>query len=162
MSLPVEYLVPKYQDNLYQAAFAVLQNCADAQDAVQLVFIKYHRLEQEFENEDHIRKWLFRLVINQARDIRRSFWRRHRASITEAVENIAEELESGEDRALFEAVCSLPGMYRITLQLFYYEDFSVREIADLMSVSESAVKKRLSRGRQMLRDVLEKEESRHV
>lgn len=78
------------------------------------------------------------------------------------MENIAEELESGEDRALFEAVCSLPGMYRITLQLFYYGDFSVREIADLMSVSESAVKKRLSRGRQMLRDVLEKEESRHV
>lgn len=51
MRLPVEYLVPKYQDNLYQAAFAVLQNCADAQDAVQLVFIKYHRLEQEFETK---------------------------------------------------------------------------------------------------------------
>lgn len=69
MRLPVEYVVPKYQTNLYQAAFAILQDFADAQDAVQMVFIKYHRLNLDYENEDHIRRWLFRSALNQAKDI---------------------------------------------------------------------------------------------
>lgn len=162
MRLPVEVLVPRYQNNLYQTAFAVLQDPADAQDAVQLVFIKYHRLDLEYENEDHIRRWLFRLVLNQAKDIRRSFWRSHRAELTEAVNQTAAQYQAPEDRHLFESVSRLPEKYRIMLQLFYYEEFSIREIADVTALSEAAVKKRLSRGRMMLREMLEKEGSGYV
>lgn len=156
MKLPVEYLIPKYQNNLYQAAFSILQDPADAQDAVQLAFIKYHRTGQDYTDESHIRSWLFRTVLNQAKDIRRAFWRRSRTSLDETAAMIA--FETPQDRGLFEAVCQLPAGYRVVLQLFYYEDFSIREIAGLADLTEATVKKRLSRGRKMLRERLEGEE----
>ena len=48
----------------------------------------------------------------------------------------------------------LPEKYRIVIHLFYYEDYSVREIADILKLSESNVKVRLTRGRTLLRNVL--------
>jgi len=162
MRLPVEYVVPKYQTNLYQAAFAILQDVADAQDAVQMVFIKYHRLNLDYENEDHIRRWLFRSALNQAKDIRRSFWRKNRAELTDGVHQTAALYQDPLDRHLFESVSRLHEKYRVMLQLFYYEEFSIREIAEVITLSEAAVKKRLSRGREMLREMLEKEGSGDV
>jgi RNA polymerase sigma-70 factor (ECF subfamily) len=162
MRLPVEYVVPKYQTNLYQAAFAILQDFADAQDAVQMVFIKYHRLNLDYENEDHIRRWLFRSALNQAKDIRRSFWRKNQTELTDDVHQTAALYQDPLDRHLFESVSRLPEKYRVMLQLFYYEEFSIREIAEVTALSEAAVKKRLSRGRKMLREMLEKEGSGDV
>ena len=59
-----------------------------------------------------------------------------------------------ESERLFEAVIALPQKYRIVVHLFYYEDYSVHEMAELLSLSESNVKTRLSRARAMLRDTL--------
>ncbi|MEY8381195.1 RNA polymerase sigma factor [Ileibacterium valens] len=159
MKLSVEYLIPKYQDNLYQAAFSVLQNPADAQDAVQTTMIRYHYLNQEFEDEEHIRKWLFKTVINASKDIRRSFWRRNKVSLEETMASI--EFERIQDQSLFQEVCSLPEKYRIVIQLFYYEEFTIQEISQLLSITQSNVKKRLSRARDKLRNVLEQEDE-HV
>lgn len=142
---------------MYQAAYAVLQNMADAQDAVQLTFIKYHEKDLDYESEEHMRRWLFRTVLNQAKDIRRSFWRKNRTELNEAITAI---FETPEDRQLFEEVSALPPSYRVVLQLYYYEDFSVKEIAQMIHLSQAAVKKRLSRGRQLLKNHL-KGESEH-
>ena len=62
-----------------------------------------------------------------------------------------------QSRDLFEEVMKLPEKYRIVIHLFYYEDYSVREIADILKLSESNVKVRLSRGRAMLKDSLKEE-----
>ena len=51
----------------------------------------------------------------------------------------------------------IPEKYRIVIHLFYYEDYSVREIADILTLSESNVKVRLTRGRTLLRNVLKEE-----
>ena len=60
-------------------------------------------------------------------------------------------------RDLFEEVMKLPDKYRIVIHLFYYEDYSVREIADILKLSESNVKTRLSRGRSLLKTALKEE-----
>ncbi|WP_438591120.1 RNA polymerase sigma factor [Faecalibaculum rodentium] len=138
-------LIVEYQDNLYKAALAVLRDPADSQDAVQLTFIKYCQSDLDFRDREHIRKWLFRTVLNQSKDIRRAFWRRSRTALDESV--AAPEFRSQISQELYEAVSSLPSKYRVTLQLYYYEDFSIREIAQLTGQSETAVKTRLSRGR---------------
>lgn len=145
MKQTVEYVIPKYQNSLYQAAYAALQDPADAQDAVQLTFIKYYRKAPDFKDEEHLRKWLFRTVLNQAKDIRRAFWRRNRTELNEAI-----AFETTADRQLFEEVRALPATYRIVMQLYYYEDFSVGEISQLTRLSQSAVKQRLARGRRLL------------
>ena len=58
---------------------------------------------------------------------------------------------------MFEAVMNLPEKYRIVVHLFYYEDYTVHEIADILKLSESNVKVRLSRGRALLKEKLQEE-----
>ncbi|WP_354022683.1 RNA polymerase sigma factor [Faecalibaculum rodentium] len=110
-------LIPEYQDNLYKAALAVLRDPADSQDAVQLTFIKYCQSDLDFRDREYIRKWLFRTVLNQSKDIRRAFWRRSRTALDESV--AAPEFRSQISQELYEAVSSLPSKYRVTLQLYY-------------------------------------------
>lgn len=155
MKLPVETLIWRYENNLYQAAYSVLQNRADAQDAVQLAFIQYVQDPDSFESEEHIRRWLFRTVLNKAKDIRRSFWRRNRTDLDETIQNMS--FEQPKDLDLFSAVSALPRTYRVVLQLYYYEEFSIREISQMLSISENAVKKRLSRARNLLKEKLDEE-----
>ena len=65
--------------------------------------------------------------------------------------------ETKEDSILFETVLNLPEKYRVVIHLFYYEDLCIREIAQILKVSESNVKVRLSRGRKLLKDVLKED-----
>lgn len=152
MRLETEYVIHKYQQNLYLAAFSVLQNQADAQDALQMTFIKYHHQSGEFENEEHIRRWLFKTVFNQAKDLRRSFWRRNRTSLDEVAQDAA--FEKPEDQELFMAVGQLPEKERMVLQLYYFENYSTKEMAQLLGQSEAAIRKRLSRARAKLKSLL--------
>ena len=65
--------------------------------------------------------------------------------------------ETPEAENLFETVMHLPEKYRIVIHLYYYEDYTVREIADILKLSESNVKIRLSRGRALLKEALKEE-----
>ena len=65
--------------------------------------------------------------------------------------------ETPESENLFETVMKLPEKYRIVIHLFYYEDYSVQEIANIMQITQSNVKVRLSRGRQLLKECLKEE-----
>lgn len=152
MRLPVETLVERYHQNLFAVAFNVCKNREDAEEVVQDAFIQYHLKRLEFQSEEHIRAWLIRVTINKAKNATRTFWRRHRTSLEETM--AALNFNDQESEQLFEAVMALPQKYRIVVHLFYYEDYSVHEMAELLSLSESNVKTRLSRARAMLRDTL--------
>lgn len=152
MRLPVEMLVERYHQNLFAVAFNVCKNREDAEEVVQDAFIQYHLKRLDFQSEEHIRAWLIRVTINKAKNAARTFWRRHRTSLEETM--AALNFNDQESEQLFEAVMALPQKYRIVVHLFYYEDYSVHEMAELLSLSESNVKTRLSRARAMLRDTL--------
>ena len=155
MRLPMQKLFEKYQGNLYAAAFNVCKNAEDAEDVVQDTFIQYYSLKKEFESEEHIRAWLLRVTINKAKNMNRTFWRRNKQSLEDYMETLSFETpESGE---LFEAAMNLPEKYRIVIHLFYYEDYSIHEIAGILKLSESNVKVRLSRGRSLLKEKLQEE-----
>lgn len=138
-----------------QAAFNTCQNQMDAEDVVQETFVQYYTSRKEFESEQHIRAWLLRVVINKARNINRTFWKKNKCSLEDYIETLT--FPNSQSRDLFEEVMKLPDKYRIVIHLFYYEDYSVREIADILKLSESNVKVRLSRGRALLRDSLKEE-----
>ena len=152
MRLPVETLVERYHQNLFAVAFNVCKNREDAEEVVQDAFIQYHLKRLDFQSEEHIRAWLIRVTINKAKNAARTFWRRHRTSLEETMAALT--FDDQESEQLFEAVMALPQKYRIVVHLFYYEDYSVHEMAKLLSLSESNVKTRLSRARAMLRDTL--------
>ena len=155
MRQPVQQLIERYQNSLYAAAFNTCQNQMDAEDVVQETFVQYYTSRKEFESEQHIRAWLLRVVIYKARNINRTFWKNNKCSLEDYIEPLT--FPDSQSRDLFEEVIKLPDKYRIVIHLFYNEDYSVREIADILKLSESNVKVRLSRGRALLRDSLKEE-----
>lgn len=126
-----------------------------AEDVVQDTFIRYYTLKKEFDSRQHIRAWLIRVTINRAKNVNHTFWRRNKLSLEDYMETLS--FETRESENLFETVMKLPEKYRIVIHLFYYEDYSVNEIADILKISESNVKVRLSRGRRLLREALKEE-----
>lgn len=155
MRQKLQELVTLYQDNLFAVAFNICKNAQDAEDVVQDTFIRYYTLKKEFDSRQHIRAWLIRVTINRAKNVSRIFWRRNKLSLEDYMETLSFETKESEN--LFETVMKLPEKYRIVIHLFYYEDYSVNEIADILKISESNVKVRLSRGRRLLRDALKEE-----
>ncbi|MDE5825305.1 MAG: sigma-70 family RNA polymerase sigma factor [Lachnospiraceae bacterium] len=155
MRQSVQELAAVYQNNLFAAAFNICKNTQDAEDIVQETFVQYYTMKKEFESEQHIRAWLIRVAVNKAKNITRTFWRRNKVSIEDYMETLTFETPEAEN--LFETVMQLPEKYRIVIHLYYYEDYAVSEIADILKLSESNVKTRLSRGRVMLKEVLKEE-----
>ena len=153
MKPSAEIVVKKYQQNLYAVAFNICKNAQDAEDVVQDTFIQYLSQNQEFESEQHVRAWLIRVAINKAKNKTLSFFRRNVLPLEDYIQTL--EFESKESCELFETVMKLPEKYRIVIHLFYYEDYSVREIAEILRLTESNVKVRLSRGRMLLRNTLQ-------
>ena len=155
MRMKIEILMKKYKDNLFATAFNICKSSADADDAVQNTFIQYYTTDKQFENEQHIRAWLLRVVINKAKNINISFWRRKSVPLEDYIESLV--FKTPEEKNLFKEVMKLPEKYRRVIHLFYYEDYSVKEIAQILNLTESNIKVRLNRGRKLLKKSLREE-----
>lgn len=150
MKPPAEVLAKTYLKNLYAAAFSVCRNVQDAEDVVQDTLVAYMTCNRDFQSEEHLRAWLLRVAINKAKNKRRSLFRT--VPLEEYVETLSFETEEASE--VFGAVMNLPKSYRIVIHLYYYEDYSVKEIAGILKLRPEAVKTRLSRGRAVLRTQL--------
>lgn len=144
--------VERHQDMVYRLALHSLGAPQDADDAVQEVFLRLYQRAEPFDSPEHLRRWLLRVTVNYCRDVLKSPWRRRRVSLESLPELPAFQRE--EERALYQAVMALPEKYRTVLDLFYYEELSVREIAGLLHIQVSAVTTRLSRARGKLKNAL--------
>ena len=155
MRMETQALAETYRDRLFAAAFQVCGNAADAEDAAQEALLRYHISEKQFESEQHIRAWLLRVAINCAKNVSRSFFRRNTVPLEDYMDSL--EFDSGESREIFRELMNLPETYRLVIHLYYYEDYSVAEIGRILGLTESNVKVRLSRGRQLLKKSLQEE-----
>ena len=155
MRIETRVIMEKYKDNIFSIAFNVCKNAADADDIVQETLIQYHTSNKQFDSEQHIRAWLIRVAINKAKNINMSFWRRISVPLEDYIDVLA--FETPEAKGLFEEVMKLPEKYRIVINLFYYEDYTIKEIAGILKMSENNVKVRLTRGRKLLKKELQEE-----
>ena len=155
MRLDTHQLFETYRQNIFAAAFNVCKNADDAEDVMQETFLRYHRVNKQFESEQHIKAWLLRVAINGAKDVWRAGRRRNEVPLEDYMETLP--FDSPESSALFEAVMALPANYRSVIHLFYYEDYTVQEIADILHLTQSNVKVRLNRGRAMLKQTLKED-----
>lgn len=152
MRLSAEEAFRRYGDRVFSAAFSVCRNREDADDVVQDTFIKYYTRNQDYIDDSHLKAWLLRVAINRAKDLNGAFWRRNRVSWEEYMEQL--EFVQPEDKSLFQAVMELPEKYRLVIHLFYYEEYSIAEIAALLRSTQGTVKAQLSRGRKLLKSML--------
>jgi len=155
MKPTTELIIKQYQDSLFSLAFSICKNAADADDVVQDTFIKYHTKDIDFETPEHVKAWLIRVCVNRSKDVVTSFWRRNKESLEDYMSSL--EFEEPGDSELFQAVIGLPEKYRVVIHLYYYEEYSTKEIADVLKSSEGTIKSRLSRGRMLLKKQLEEE-----
>ena len=143
-----------YSDMLYRLALSHLQNSEDAMDAVQDVFLKYTETSPDFKDDNHKKAWLIRTTVNRCYDMLRHKKIRNHASLDEISElSFSEDApRNGED--VFSMLSSLPVKIRTVMVLHYLEGFSVEEVAKQLTLTESAVKMRLKRGRELLQNLL--------
>lgn len=143
----------KHKNSIYSVIYNYVRNEADASDLTQETFIKLYSCGKDFDSDEHIKAWLIRVAVNLCKNHFRDTKRR---AYTELDDSIAAP-EKPDESYVLEAVLALPEKYRIPIHLFYYEDYSVKQIAAALSMKESTVKTRLNRGKEKLRSMLEKE-----
>lgn len=153
-------LVQQYQRLVFSCALTVTRNSADAADVTQETFIRFHRNASQFDRNRHLKPYLVTIAMNCARNVLRS---RNRLAMVDAqtdatVADIPDtrpppehEMARGERHgAIRELINSLPQRLREVCSLFYLGERSCAEIANILEMSESAVKVALHRARKRL------------
>lgn len=152
----MENFFRKYYGGCYRAAFALVKNHADAEDIAQDVLIRLLVYQPDFANSEHEKAWMIHTAINLSKDLLKSKWHKSTVGIEEM---------PAEERGYFQLPCmetddtlwillELPQNYKECLYLFYYEDYSIREIAEILEKPENTVKTNLRRGREALKQRL--------
>ena len=146
-------MVETYSPMLLRAALTRAPTPADAEDAVQDVFLRVLTRAPRFRDGEHEKAWLLRATLNRASDLRRR--RRDDAPLDELANAATAPPDYGP---LLSAVRSLPEAYSAVIHLYYYEGYSIKETAKLLALPVPTVGTRLSRGRRRLRDLLKEED----
>lgn len=139
-----------YGDAIYRVACHALGNRTEAEDVTQTVLLRLYQHKGGFESEEHRKHWIFRVAVNESRKALRSPWRKRMIPLEEW-DGPAEEASGGE---VLDAVMAMDAKYRLPVYLFYYEGFSVREIAQILKTNPSTVQTRLQRAREKLKIAL--------
>jgi RNA polymerase sigma-70 factor (ECF subfamily) len=143
-------IVEKYSNLLVNHAYAICGNKSDAEDIVQEVFVKYLKKKPKFESEEHMKAWLIRVTINLAKNYKNTFWNRKRENLEDIYES-----KSPIEEKIWDIVKKLPDKYRIVIDLYYREGYSIKEISNILKKSPSTIGTQLERGRKKLKKMLE-------
>ncbi len=149
----------RYNDMIYKLAWAYCKDKYQAEDAFQEVFFKYMKYHPRFKSPEHEKAWFIRTTINVCKNLLKSKWNRDMVQLQEWD---ADDAFPGDTKDAFDslkaAILDLPEKYRIPIHLYYYEEYSVREIAQLLHKSESTIQTQLQRGREKIKRQLERSE----
>lgn len=171
-------LMAQYKDMVWRIALSVSKNEQDAEDIFQDVFLALVKSSGKIEDEAHLRHWLIRATVNRGYSLSKLAWKKRVDSYEKLHDECGDRIEPGyeEDclpkehekgfhpddaatergRQMMEAFQRLKREYRTVINLFYYEDLSIREIAANLGQKENAVRTRLSRAREALRKEMER------
>ena len=148
-------LMEQHGDGLLRFCYLNLGDLHLAQDAVQETFLKAYRKFHTFRGDCSEMSWLCAIAINCCRDIRRSKWVHYESGRSlEELPETGEEFKANDD-TLINEVMNLPRKYREVILLHYYQEISLREIAQTQSINESTLSTRLKRAREKLRNKLD-------
>ncbi len=150
----IKELVNKYSSLIFRISYCILCNKEDAEEAVQETLLRYLTKAPEFKNEEHRKAWLIKVSANISKNMLMFRIKRETLNIDD-LENIG---IAEKDYENLELIMSLPARYKIVLTLFYVEGYKSKEIAEIIGISEDAVRKRLQKGRELLKKEFEKGE----
>lgn len=137
---------------VFRLAYSYLKNREDAEDVSQEAFVKLYKSDEFFKTDDNVKAWLIRVTINLSKNLLKTFWRKGRVELEKDI-----PYENKREGQLLEYIAKLKPKYSIIIHLFYYEGYSIKEISEICKISSVAVRTRLNRARNQLKDMLLKE-----
>ena len=148
-----------YKNMIYNIAYTYARNVADADDITQDVFMKYLNSDEVFQTLDNEKFWLIRVTINTCKSYLKKYWKKNVYLDDDYINRLPSDRENSNDKTnddIFEYVFTLPQKYKTVIILFYYENLSINDISKTLKITESNVKKRLERARNILREKVNK------
>ncbi len=162
-TVDIDQAVRQYADMVYRLAVSNTNVVQDAEDVFQEVFVKLVRYKDKIEDEEHLKAWLIRVTINEARRLEGSAWKKNVDLETDDEDSEwdppAEEQDTSPEEAYIEnekresilkKVQELPQKYREVIHLHYYEEMKLVQIAEILETNEATVKTRLRRAKEIL------------
>jgi RNA polymerase sigma-70 factor (ECF subfamily) len=153
-------LVERYQDRAYALAYRMVRSRSDAEEIAQDAFVRAWRGIGEYRGDASFMTWLYRILVRLSLD-RADVLKARRArevSVDDHEEPSTTPPEASLSRRMDQLLGTLSPVQRAALTLFYYEDRSVAEIAQMLDMPENTVKTHMSRGRAALREAYERDE----
>lgn len=142
----------KYYNDVFRIAYNYTLNRHDAEDIVQSTFTKLYKNRKKLpEANEDVKKWLFRVAINNSKNFLLSSWKK-KNDLKEDLELFG--MKEKESSVLYD-LQHLSKKYRITLYLYYFEGYNIKEIASILNTTQSNIKQRLKRGREKLKIEME-------
>ena len=151
-------IVETYSDMLMRIALNRVNSIAEAEDVVQSTFERLMKRQPRFETREHEKAWLIKTAIRICIDEARRASKRTSVPLNEEIAAAYSE----ESFELLETVRRLPEHDRDAVYLYYYEEYTIREIAKILGEREGTTRSRLSRARKKLRAIMEGEDYEQV
>lgn len=144
------------QTAMFRLARTILRTDEDAEDAVQEAILSAYANLDSLREPEKFKSWILHILTNKCYDICRK--NRPTVDLSDVGELLpASGTDCTEKLSLWQAVQQLPEDLRSVITLFYYEDFSIRQICETLDLGQAAVKTRLFRGRERLKVLLGEE-----
>lgn len=150
----IDEVFDEYKDMVFRLAFSLVKTRHDAQDVCHEVFMRYIKKNQEFENEEHRKKWLVKVTVNCSKSFFLSSWYKKTTELDESFCTDSNEKASETKIDVHNALLKLPQKYKTVIHLFYFEDMSIKQISDTLDINESTIKTQLKRAREKLKVLL--------
>ncbi len=139
---------------IYTIAFMYFKNKAETEDAVQMVFLKYLKKRPEFNELQHEKAWFIKTTRNYCRDVLRCWWNSRKSDEELPEQSYLAFGNENTDSQVTEAMNKLPVKYQEVLYLYYYEEYSVKEISRILVRNESTIRTQLCKGREKIKKYL--------
>ena len=151
-------IVETYSDMLLRIALNRMNGIAEAEDVVQSTFERLLKRQPRFESREHEKAWLIKTAIRICIDEARKAAKHANVPLREEITAAYSE----ESFELLDTIRQLPEQDRDVVYLYYYEEYTTREIAKILGEREGTIRSRLSRARQKLRAIMEGENDEQV
>ena len=155
-------LYHKYKNTAIHTAYLITGNLADSEDVVQETFVKVWLHARELRNDSGIKPWMMQILVRTAYRMTKKNRREipdenvaDKMPISEEASSLDRVIQAEEAERIMTAVRALPVKLRTVVALYYYDSFSVKEIAKLLQIMEGTVKSRLHTARRQIKAALQ-------
>ena len=151
-----DYVYNEYAKELFNIAYGYTHNRDDSIDIMQNAYVALLESNREFESNEHIKYFLIRVTINQSLDFLKSSYNKKVIKNNDFIIKVPEASKKELPYDLSKIVNALPEKYKTIIVLYYYDDMKIKDISTILKISESAVKKRLERARNRIKEIIER------